>query len=134
MLGKWTLPEEAITLEPDLADERGGGGEGGRERCIFGNSIITEEEQRAIDEVLVELQRAGKPWGDGGDEEEGETAWVEQHVLRFLYSSGFDVRKTTELMGSAVTFRRTRLPVKTCPRCGSTSCVSSSVPSRDVHR
>lgn len=108
MLGKWTLPEEAITLEPDdFADCDQD--EGARERLIFGNSIITEEEQRAIDKVLVELQREGKPW-DGGDEE-GDSAWIEQQVLRFLYSSGFDVRKTTELMRSAVNFRRRRLPV-----------------------
>ncbi|CBZ52463.1 conserved hypothetical protein [Neospora caninum Liverpool] len=93
----------------------------GRERHIFGNSPVNEVEQAAIDRVVAELRKApgrlsagGAAWRDGekrGADGENATVWIEQQILRFLYSSGFDINKTIDLMQSALVFRTQHLPV-----------------------
>ncbi|KYF44135.1 CRAL/TRIO domain protein [Toxoplasma gondii ARI] len=140
-LGKWTLPEEALLFDPfadggegvqaaaealssvsSLSSPASGGigGEGrepgpASERLIFGNSPISEVEQAAIDKVVAELEKApGRLTAskDGeGNQADGHRMWIEQLILRFLYSSGFDVNKTLDLMQSTLVFRMQHLPV-----------------------
>ncbi|KEP64772.1 UNVERIFIED_CONTAM: hypothetical protein HHA_202410 [Hammondia hammondi] len=140
-LGKWTLPEEALLFDPfadggedaqaaaetlssvsSLSRPASGsiGGEGrepgpASERLIFGNSPISEVEQAAIDKVVAELEKAPgrlRAAKDGeGNQTDGHRVWIEQLILRFLYSSGFDVNKTLDLMQSTLVFRMQHLPV-----------------------
>ncbi|PFH34642.1 hypothetical protein BESB_066750 [Besnoitia besnoiti] len=157
VLGKWTLPEEALLFDPyqdggelfvgssaasesrqsarlSASSSHSPGSEGrdvavagAGERFIFSNSPISEFEQAAIDRVLAQLERtpgvlyseregAARPQrqrgGQGaGDKDEEGNVWLEQQILRFLYSTAFDVKKTLDLLQAALVFRTQRLPV-----------------------
>lgn len=110
--GSWLLPEELITHEGCA------GGEENEGRQVFTNTPVSEEEQQAIDQVLLQLldmqeqnQSDVTVEGSPGLLRGVQPAWLEQLVLRYLHSCGFDKQKTLELLQSTLAFRTQHLPV-----------------------
>lgn len=113
--GSWLLPEEL------LAEGIASVGEDHEDRQIFTNTPVSEEEQEAIEQVLLQLLESQK-----ADVEENtasrdpsmilgvQPVWLEQLVLRYLYSCSFDTQKTFDLLQSTLSFRRQQLPVSLC--------------------
>ena len=113
--GSWLLPEELLIQQRTTTPEEE------EERQIFTNTPVSEEEQQAIDEVLLQLLERQKEDKTGGTRQSCssllrgiEPAWLEQLVLRYLYSCCFDKQKTFDLLQSTLTFRTQQLPVS-CP-------------------
>ena len=121
--GSWLLPAEALAQQQELAAEEH------EDRQLFTNTPVSEEEQQAIDQILLQLLETQQP-DDIGNRPEQECntlltvqpAWLEQLVLRYLYSCSFDKQKTFELLQSTLSFRMQHLPV------------SVASPSAFVHR
>lgn len=110
--GFWLLPEEVLAHQGELAAEEH------EDRQLFTNTPVSEEEQQAIEQVLLqllEIQQQDDVLKTG--EQESNTllvvqpVWLEQLVLRYLYSCSFDKQKTVDLLQSTLTFRTQHLPV-----------------------
>lgn len=130
--GSWLLPEELVTHQPDPSNEENEG------RQVFTNTPVSEEEQQAIDQVLLRLldmqeqnQSEVAVEGNPGLLRGVQPAWLEQLVLRYLHSCSFDKQKTLELLQSTLAFRTQHLPVCAAflPSCPSSSSLRS-VPAR----
>ncbi|KAL8452132.1 hypothetical protein Emag_002502 [Eimeria magna] len=110
--GSWLLPEELLSHQGEsMGDEQ-------EERQVFSNTPVSEEEQRAIDDVvlhLLEMGRQGEPEDSAERARDAlvgvQPAWLEQLILRYLHSCSFDRSKTLELLQSTLTFRTQHLPV-----------------------
>ena len=110
--GSWLLPEELLSHQSEPADEDG------NDRQLFTNTPITEDEQQAIDEVLLQLLGLQKQEDVANATQQWPEAllgvqpvWLEHLVLRYLYSCSFDKQKTFDLLQSTLAFRTQQLPV-----------------------
>ncbi|CDJ70557.1 hypothetical protein, conserved [Eimeria necatrix] len=109
--GSWLLPEEL------LAEWIASAGEDHEDRQIFTNTPVSEEEQDAIEQVLLQLLESQEEDVENTASRDPSTilgvqpVWLEQLVLRYLYSCSFDTQKTFDLLQSTLSFRRQQLPV-----------------------
>ncbi|CDJ69352.1 hypothetical protein ENH_00067640, partial [Eimeria necatrix] len=87
--GSWLLPEEL------LAEWIASAGEDHEDRQIFTNTPVSEEEQDAIEQVLLQLLESQEEDVENTASRDPSTilgvqpVWLEQLVLRYLYSCSF---------------------------------------------